>query len=63
MPGEIIDKANPKALPSYLPELIDELAVQLSRTSLDENVSRSLQKFQRAANYIAAGELHIYFLT
>ncbi|QSS60046.1 phosphoketolase [Histoplasma capsulatum] len=55
MPGEIIDKPNPKPLPSHLPEVIDQLAVQLARTSLDQNVIDSLQRFQRAANYIAAG--------
>ncbi|ODH44831.1 hypothetical protein ACO22_00661 [Paracoccidioides brasiliensis] len=59
MPGEVIDKANPKSLPSHLPPLIDQLAVQLSRTSLDENVFRSLQKFQRAANYIAAAMIFL----
>ncbi|EEH20258.2 hypothetical protein PABG_02517 [Paracoccidioides brasiliensis Pb03] len=59
MPGEVIDIANPKSLPSHLPPLIDQLAVQLSRTSLDENVFRSLQKFQRAANYIAAAMIFL----
>lgn len=60
MPGEIIDKPNPKPLPSHLPEVIDQLAVQLARTSLDQNVIDSLQRFQRAANYIAAGKLLIH---
>ncbi|EER42173.1 phosphoketolase [Histoplasma capsulatum H143] len=46
MPGEIIDKPNPKPLPSHLPEVIDQLAVQLARTSLDQNVVDSLQRFQ-----------------
>lgn len=60
MPGEVIDKPNPKPLPSHLPGSIDELMVRLKVTSLSKDVHDSLVKFRRAANYIAAGELASY---
>ncbi|KAI2083872.1 hypothetical protein LOZ36_005312 [Ophidiomyces ophidiicola] len=57
MPGEVIDKPNPKALPSHLPESLDDLTVQLSAGSLSKYAIDSLAKFRRAANYIAAGKV------
>ncbi|KAI1934943.1 hypothetical protein LOZ66_005491 [Ophidiomyces ophidiicola] len=57
MPGEVIDKPNPKALPSHLPDSLDDLTVQLSSGSLNKYAIDSLVKFRRAANYIAAGNV------
>ncbi|KAK2742384.1 hypothetical protein FQN55_007918 [Onygenales sp. PD_40] len=59
MPGEVIDRANPKPVPSHLPASVDQLAVQLQKTSLSHDVFNSLQKFQRAANYIAAAMIFL----
>lgn len=59
MPGEVIDRPNPKPLPSQIPSVVDQLGVQLEKTKLDEDANRSLHKFRRAANYIAAGEFTV----
>ena len=56
MPGEVIDRPNPEPLPSLLPDEILNLAVKLEKTTLPEDVNKSLQTFRRAALYIAAGE-------
>ncbi|OKO99335.1 hypothetical protein PENSUB_8722 [Penicillium subrubescens] len=58
MPGEVIDRPNPEALPSQLPGCVAELQVSLSYQTLDEKTCNALLKFRRAASYIAAG-LHI----
>jgi xylulose-5-phosphate/fructose-6-phosphate phosphoketolase len=55
MPGEVIDRPNPPALPSHLPEFVDQLIVKLERTTLKDDAIEGLKKWQRAANYIAAG--------
>lgn len=55
MPGEQIPVSNPSPLPSHLPDDVLELAVQLERKPLPEDVKKSLDRFQRAACYIAAG--------
>jgi xylulose-5-phosphate/fructose-6-phosphate phosphoketolase len=55
MPGEVIDRPDPRALPSHLPELIDDLMVKLDRVSINKDAQDALCKFRRAANYIAAG--------
>lgn len=57
MPGQTIDKPNPAAAPSHLPEAIDDLRVRLDKATLDDDARSSLNKFRRAANYIAAGQL------
>ena len=56
MPGEEIDRPNPQPLPSQIDDHVLQLAVKLGKTKLDESTSIGLQKFRRAANYIAAGE-------
>lgn len=56
MPGEVIDRPNPEALPSHIPDVVDQLSVQLKYTALDQSHYDALLKFRRAANYIAAGE-------
>jgi xylulose-5-phosphate/fructose-6-phosphate phosphoketolase len=50
-----IDVPNPPALPSNLPEHVLELAVQIEKRPLEEDVKKGLVDFQRAACYIAAG--------
>jgi xylulose-5-phosphate/fructose-6-phosphate phosphoketolase len=55
MPGEVIDRPNPEALPSQLPGCVAELQVSLSYQTLDEKTCNALLKFRRAASYIAAG--------
>lgn len=56
MPGEVIDKPNPNAMTSHIPDVVGGLLVKPEKSSLPGNVRNSLQKFFRAANYIAAGE-------
>jgi hypothetical protein len=56
MPGEVIDRPNPKPLPSNVPAVVDELMVKVEQSSLTEEAYDALHKFRRAANYIAAGE-------
>ena len=55
MPGEIIDRPNPKALPSHIPDVVNELSVKLEKMKLTDSELRGLQDFRRAGNYIAAG--------
>jgi xylulose-5-phosphate/fructose-6-phosphate phosphoketolase len=55
MPGEAIKQPNPRTLPSQLPDDVLKLAVTPQRKTLDESLSKSLQDFQNAAGYIAAG--------
>ena len=57
MPGEVIDRPNPKAEPSHIPDLVNQLQVKLQETSLEETDYNALLKFRRAAAYIAAGEI------
>lgn len=56
MPGEVIDRPNPEAMPSQVPDEVMDLAVKLERTTLEEDVNTALREFRRAALYIAAGE-------
>lgn len=58
MPGEVIDKPNPEALPSHLPDTANELGVALQPTPLEQTTCNALVKFRRAADYIAAGTAH-----
>jgi xylulose-5-phosphate/fructose-6-phosphate phosphoketolase len=55
MPGEVIDQPNPPALESHLPSEVDVLFVKIEKKPLADDVKIALQKWQRAANYIAAG--------
>ncbi|KAM0281420.1 hypothetical protein ACHAQH_003543 [Verticillium albo-atrum] len=59
MPGEVIDRPNPSALPSQLPDEVLELAVKIQRKPLDEKVAQSLEDFQNAACYIAAAMIFL----
>lgn len=55
MPGEVIDRPNPKALPSHIPENVLELAVKLEKLDISDADLKGLEEFRRASNYIAAG--------
>jgi len=56
MPGEIIDRPNPPPDPSHLAEEVLKLSVKLDHGhALDKNEREAIQKYRRAANYIAAG--------
>ncbi|KAL1851329.1 hypothetical protein VTK73DRAFT_9457 [Phialemonium thermophilum] len=59
MPGEQIDRPNPPPLPSNLPKDVLDLAVQLERKPLPEDVRGALRSFQRAACYIAAAMIFL----
>ena len=60
MPGEIIDRPNPQPLASKIDDNVLSLAVKLEKTELDQTMYIGLQKFRRAANYIAAGKIQHY---
>lgn len=57
MPGQVIDRPNPQPLPSLIPEFVDELLVKLGKPTLSPETKSALEKFRRAANYIAAVKL------
>lgn len=59
MPGEIIDRPNPKPLASHIPDSVLSLSVKLEKLHIGENDVQALQDFRRASNYIAAGK-HIF---
>lgn len=59
MPGQYIDKPNPDALPSHIPDGVKDLAVKFGRTKVDDASDHAIHKFRRAACYIAAGETEI----
>ncbi|KAL5357853.1 XFP N-terminal domain-containing protein [Aspergillus floccosus] len=59
MPGEVIDRPNPQAPPSHIPDVVQQLQVQLQRTSLDQPAYDALMKFRRAAGYIAAAMIFL----
>ncbi|KAK5071153.1 hypothetical protein LTR64_007657 [Lithohypha guttulata] len=60
MPGEVIDRPNPQPLPSHIPEdVAEKLLVKLDKPKLDEKTNQALQKFRRAANYIAAAMIFL----
>lgn len=55
MPGEEIDRPNPKAVASLIPEDVLKLSVQLEKLQLSDADLKGLEEFRRASNYIAAG--------
>jgi xylulose-5-phosphate/fructose-6-phosphate phosphoketolase len=60
MPGEVIDRPNPKALPSLIPDSVLDLSVNLEKTKLSDADLTGLEEFRRASNYIAAGMPSLY---
>ena len=63
MPGEQIDRPNPQPLPSHIDDNVLSLAVKLDKTKLDESTYTGLSEFRRAANYIAAGQYQLVFIS
>lgn len=59
MPGEVIDRPNPKALASHIPDLVNTLAVQLEKIKLSDVDVTALEQFRRASNYIAAAMIFL----
>jgi len=59
MPGEEIDRPNPQALASLIPDSVLDLAVKLEKTTLSDADLKGLEEFRRASNYIATGERDI----
>jgi xylulose-5-phosphate/fructose-6-phosphate phosphoketolase len=55
MPGEVIDRPNPKPLDSNVPDSVLSLLVKLEKLQISENDIQALQDVRRASNYIAAG--------
>lgn len=56
MPGEVLDRPDPKALPSHIPDSVLSLAVKLEKLQISESDLKGLEEFRRASNYIAAGK-------
>ncbi|KAF7561590.1 hypothetical protein G7046_g2553 [Stylonectria norvegica] len=59
MPGEVIDRPNPPALPSHLPDSTLELAAKIDKIPLDKKVAQSVKDFQQAACYIAGSMIFL----
>ena len=59
MPGEVIDRPNPAPAKSNVPDFVNELLVKLDKPKLDEKTNQALQKFRRAANYLAAAMIFL----
>ena len=59
MPGEIITEPNPKPFPSHVPKYVEQLLVKLDKTTLSAERNAALQKYRRAANYIAAAMIFL----
>lgn len=61
MPGQQISQPNPPPEPSWLPDDVLQLAVQLkTKNYLPEDELKAIQAFRRAADYIAAGTLNSF---
>jgi xylulose-5-phosphate/fructose-6-phosphate phosphoketolase len=56
MPGEVIDRPNPRPLDSSVPDSVLFLSVKLEKFHIGENDIQALQDFRRASNYIAASK-------
>jgi xylulose-5-phosphate/fructose-6-phosphate phosphoketolase len=59
MPGEVIDRPNPPPAPSNVPNYVSDLLVKLDKPTLPEDANQALQKYRRAANYIAAAMIFL----
>ena len=59
MPGEVIDRPNPPPVASNVPDHVSDLLVKLDKPALSEKDNQALQKFRRAANYIAAAMIFL----
>ncbi|KAF2278006.1 D-xylulose 5-phosphate/D-fructose 6-phosphate phosphoketolase [Westerdykella ornata] len=59
MPGEVIDRPNPEATPSHIPDDILSLSVKLEKNTQSNHDLESIQAFRRAASYIAAAMIFL----
>ena len=59
MPGEVIDIPNPPPAASNVPDYVSDLLVKLDKPTLAEETNQALQKYRRAANYIAAAMIFL----
>ena len=59
MPGEVIDRPNPQPAPSNVPDHVEQLLIKLEKPTLKEDDNHALQKYRRAANYIAAAMIFL----
>ncbi|KAK2757209.1 hypothetical protein FQN54_004723 [Arachnomyces sp. PD_36] len=59
MPGEVIDRPNPMPLASHVPDGVEGLLVKGEKSQLPKSIRDSLQKYWRAANYIAAAMIFL----
>ncbi|TVY81580.1 putative phosphoketolase, partial [Lachnellula suecica] len=59
MPGEIIDRPNPQALTSHIPDEVLNLSVKLQKLALNDADLKGLEEFRRASNYIAAAMIFL----
>lgn len=59
MPGEVIDRPNPQALASLIPDSVLDLAVKLQKISLSDADLKGLEEFRRASNFIAAAMIFL----
>ncbi|EHK96318.1 putative phosphoketolase [Glarea lozoyensis 74030] len=59
MPGEEIDRANPQALASLIPDAVLELSIKLQTLKLEDADLKGLELFRRASNYIAAAMIFL----
>merc|ERR1711939_775229 len=59
MPGEVIDRPNPKALKSLIPEDVLKLSVQLEKVQLSDADLKGLEELRTASNYIAAAMIFL----
>jgi xylulose-5-phosphate/fructose-6-phosphate phosphoketolase len=59
MPGEVIDRPNPQPLPSLIPDFVDDLLVKLDKFTLSAETCSALEKYRRAANYIAVAMIFL----
>ncbi len=59
MPGQVLDRPNPMPLPSLIPAFVDDLLVKLDKSKLSAETTSALEKFRRAANYIAVAMIFL----
>ncbi|TAQ87917.1 hypothetical protein B7494_g3754 [Chlorociboria aeruginascens] len=59
MAGEVIDRPNPQALASQIPDAVLELSVKLDKMQISDADLKALGEFRRASNYIAAAMIFL----
>ncbi|KAG9247985.1 XFP N-terminal domain-containing protein [Calycina marina] len=59
MPGEVLDRPNPRALSSSIPDHVLQLSVKLEKLALSKEDLSAIEHFRRASNYIAAAMIFL----